>query len=73
MGKLLFTDPDQTQYFECRLTDELSSQLRVFPVPPWAQRKTSNISLIDPFDTEPYQWVNNINLIQLREAYNQLE
>lgn len=73
VGKLLFTAPDQTQYFECKLTDDFSSQLQVFPVPSWAQRKTSEISLIDPFDTEQDHWVNDINLIKLREAYNQLE
>lgn len=73
VGKLLFTAPDQIRYFECKLTDEFSRQLEVFPVPSWARHKTSNISLIDPFDTESEQWVNNINLIQLREAYKQLE
>lgn len=73
VGKLLFTSPNQTQYFECKLTDDFSSQLEVFPVPLWAKRKTSHISLVDPFETQQTQWVNNINLITLREAYNQLE
>ncbi|MFQ3191736.1 MAG: hypothetical protein ACI936_002880 [Paraglaciecola sp.] len=73
VGKLLFTAPDQTQYFECKLTDDFSSQLQVFPVPPWAQRKTSEIALINPFATEQDHWVNHIDLIKLREAYNQLE
>jgi hypothetical protein len=73
VGKLLFTAPNQTQYFECKLTDDFSSQLQVFPVPSWAQRKTSKISLINPFDTEQDHWVNVINLIQLREVYNQIE
>jgi len=73
VGKLLFTAPNQTQYFECKLTDDFSSQLQVFPVPPWAQRKTSQISLINPFDTEQDHWVNDIDLIQLREVYNYLE
>jgi hypothetical protein len=44
-----------------------------FPVPAWAQRKTSEISLINPFSSEQDYWVNDINLITLREAYNQLE
>ena len=73
VGQLLFTASNQTQYFECKLTDEFSRQLDVFPVPPWAQSKTSKIALIDPFETEPDQWVNDINLIKLREAYNKLE
>jgi hypothetical protein len=73
VGKLLFTAPNQTQYFECKLTDEFSRQLDVFPVPSWTRRKTSEIALLDPFETEPDQWVNDINLITLREAYNQLE
>ena len=73
VGKLLFTAADQTEYFECKLTDEFSRQLDIFPVPSWAQRKTSEIALINPFETEPDHWVNDINLIQLREAYNQLE
>lgn len=73
VGKLLYTAPNQTQYFACTLTDDLSSQLQQFPVPSWATRKTSHISLIDPFDTQPTQWVNDINLIDLRRAYNQLE
>jgi adenine-specific DNA methylase len=73
VGKLLFTAPDETQYFECKLTDDFSRQLQEFPVPEWAQRKTSEISLVNPFSTEQDHWVNNINLITLREAYNQLE
>jgi hypothetical protein len=73
VGKLLFTAPDETQYFECKLTDDFSRQLQAFPVPAWAQRKTSEISLINPFSTEQDHWVNDINLIILREAYNQLE
>jgi hypothetical protein len=73
VGKLLFTAPDETQYFECKLTDDFSRQLQEFPVPPWAQRKTSEISLVNPFNTEQDHWVNDINLITLREAYNQLE
>lgn len=73
VGQLLFTSPNQTQYFECKLTDEFSRQLDVFPVPSWARSKTSKITLIDPFETELDQWVNDINLIKLREAYNKLE
>ncbi len=73
VGKLLFTASNQTQYFACKLTDDFSSQLEQFSVPSWAKRKTSNISLIDPFDTQQQQWINDINLVDLREAYNQLE
>lgn len=73
VGQLLFTAPNQTQYFECKLTDVFSSQLKVFPVPSWAQSKTTNISLINPFDTEQDHWVNDIDLITLREVYNRLE
>ena len=73
VGKLLFTAPNQTQYFECKLTDDFSSQLQVFPVPSWARRETTHISLIDPFDTEQDHWANDIDLIKLREVYNQLE
>ena len=73
VGKLLFTAPDQTQYFACKLTDDYSRQLKQFPVPSWSKRKVSNISLVDPFDTQQSQWVSDINLINLREAYNQLE
>jgi hypothetical protein len=72
VGKLLFTSPNQTQYFACKLTDKFSSELKLFPVPSWAKRNTSRISLIDPFETELDQWVSDINLIDLREAYNQL-
>lgn len=73
VGKLLYTAPNQTQYFACKLTDDFSSQLQQFPVPSWAKRKTSEISLIDPFETQQDQWVSDINLIDLREAYNKLE
>tara|TARA_R110002153_G_scaffold241605_1_gene396737 strand:- start:18694 stop:19257 length:564 start_codon:yes stop_codon:yes gene_type:complete len=73
VGKLLYTAPNQTHYFACRLTDDYSSQLQQFPVPSWAKRKTTQISLINPFDTQQDQWVTDINLISLREAYNQLE
>jgi hypothetical protein len=73
VGNLLFTAENQTQYFACKLTDDYSSQLKTFPVPSWAKRKTSDISLIDPFYTQQDQWISNINLISLREAYNQLE
>ena len=50
-----------------------SSQLKQFTVPPWAKRKISSITLVDPFETQQKQWVGDINLINLREAYNQLE
>ena len=73
VGKLVFTAPNQTQYFDCQLTDDFSSQLEQFPVPSWAKHKTSEVSLIDPFDTEHDEWVNSINLINVREAYNQLD
>jgi hypothetical protein len=73
VGNLMFTARNQTQYFACKLTDDFSRQLEQFPVPSWAKRKTSNISLIDPFYTQQDQWVSDINLISLREAYNQLE
>jgi len=73
VGKLLFTTPNQIQYFECKLTDDFSKQLQQFPVPSWSTRKTSHISLVDPFDTQQNQWVSDINLIDVREAYVQLE
>ena len=73
VGKLLFTAPNQTQYFACKLTDDYSSQLKQFPVPSWSASKVSNIALVDPFDTQPSQWVSDINLIDLREAYNKLQ
>lgn len=72
VGDLLFTSENQTQYYACSLTDEYSSQLDTFPVPPWANRKTKHISLIDPFDTRQDQWEVEIDLIQVREAYTQL-
>lgn len=73
VGKLLFTDQNQIQYFECKLTDDFSSQLKQFPVPSWAKRSTSTISLIDPFETHQEQWVSEINLSRLRDGYNQLD
>lgn len=73
VGVLLFTGDNQTQYFACKLTDDYSSQLKTFPVPSWATRKTSDIALLDPFDTQQYQWIRDIDLIRLREAYTQLE
>jgi hypothetical protein len=73
VGHLLFTDQNQTQYFECKLTDDFSSQLTAFPVPSWANRKVSDISLTDPFSTQQDQWVDDINLIDVREAYNRLD
>lgn len=72
VGKLLFTGPTQIQYFACELTDDYSSQLMLFPVPSWAKRNTRHIALLDPFETQQNQWVNKIDLIDLREAYNQL-
>ncbi|MFT6779709.1 hypothetical protein [uncultured Paraglaciecola sp.] len=73
VGKLLFTAPNKTQYFACKLTDDYSRQLQRFPVPSWAKRKTSNIALVDPFDTQQHHWVDDINLIDVRKAFNQLE
>lgn len=73
VGKLLFTDQNQTQYFECKLTDDFSSELQQFTVPSWAKRSISSIALIDPFDTQQQQWVSDIDLIDVREAYTQLE
>jgi hypothetical protein len=52
VGKLLFTAPDETQYFECKLTDVFSRQLQGYPVPAWTQRKTSEISLVDSLSSE---------------------
>jgi len=72
VGNLLFTAQNQTQYFACALTDDFSSELKTFPVPSWANRKTSHISLIDPFNTQQSQWISDINLIDVRVAYNQL-
>ena len=73
LGNGLLKDIGTTYFRECKLTDAFSSHLQVFPVPPWAQRNTTHISLINPFDTEQDHWVNNIDLIKLREVYNQLE
>tara|TARA_R110000751_G_scaffold73956_1_gene149703 strand:- start:54010 stop:54432 length:423 start_codon:yes stop_codon:yes gene_type:complete len=73
VGKLLYTAPNQTHYFACKLTDDYSRELQQFPVPSWAKRKTSAVSLVDPFNTQQDQWVNEINLINLREAFTQLE
>lgn len=72
VGKLLYTAPNQVQYFACELTDDFSSQLTLFTVPSWAERNTRHIALIDPFDTQQNHWVESINLIDVREAYNQL-
>ena len=72
VGILLFISTKQTQYFSCKLTDDLSRQLELFPVPTWGKRTTSKIALIDPFDTQHGQWVNDIDLISLREAFNKL-
>jgi hypothetical protein len=73
VGKLLFTAENQTQYFACKLTDDYSKQLEEFPVPSWANRSTNHIALIDPFETQQSQWIIDINLIDVRKAYNQLE
>ncbi|WP_299084488.1 hypothetical protein [uncultured Paraglaciecola sp.] len=73
VGKLLFTGENQTHYFACKLTDDYSSQLQKFTVPPWAKRKTRYISLVDPFDTQQHQWEDNIDLIKVRQAYTELE
>jgi hypothetical protein len=73
VGKLLFTAQNQTQYFACKLTDDYSKQLEEFPVPSWANRSTNHIALIDPFETQQDQWIIDINLIDVRKAYNQLE
>jgi hypothetical protein len=73
VGKLLFTSSSQIQYFACSLTDDLSKKLIEFPIPPWGKRETSEISLVDPFETQQEQWAKSINLIDLRKAFNQLE
>ena len=73
VGKLLFTDQNQTQYFACKLTDDFSRQLKVFTVPSWAKRSTSDIALVNPFETQQDQWINETNLIDVREAYTQLK
>lgn len=73
VGKLLFTDQNQTQYFACNLTDDFSRQLKVFTVPSWAKRSTSDIELVNPFETQQDQWINETNLIDVREAYTQLK
>lgn len=73
VGQLMYTDQNQTQHFACKLTDEYSRQLTVFPVPPWAKRTTNVIALIDPFETQQDQWKGNIDLIDVREAFTQLE
>jgi hypothetical protein len=72
VGELLFTSQNQTQYFACTLTDDFSRQLKTFPVPSWANRQTRIISPIDPFNTQQDQWIKDIDLIEVRDAYNHL-
>lgn len=73
VGEKLFTDQNQTQYFACKLTDDFSRQLKVFTVPSWAKRSTSDIALVNPFETQQDQWISETNLIDVREAFTQLE
>lgn len=72
VGELLFTSKSQTQFFACKLTDDYSKQLTDFPVPPWARRATTKIALIDPFNTQQHQWVDELDVIQIRQGFNQL-
>ena len=73
VGQLLFTGADHTQYFACELTDDFSKNLNEFPVPSWATRKTKQINLVDPFETQQSHWESYINLIEVREAFTKLK
>ncbi len=73
VGPLLMTGKNQIQYFSCQLTDPYTQQLSTFDVPPWANREVQHIALVDPFALKQQEWNEQINLIEIRQAFTLID
>ncbi|KXI28724.1 hypothetical protein AX660_16045 [Paraglaciecola hydrolytica] len=63
---------DHVQIYHCILTSGFDSQIQDFPVPEWAQHKIAKIEGVNPFETSAKQWVDNVDLIEIRALFNQI-
>ena len=73
VNQLLYVDEQNTHFYACVLTDNYALALRTMEVPPWAKRSVTNIALVDPFATQDNDWNENLKLIEIRQAFTQIE
>lgn len=64
---------DHIQLYNCILASGFDSKTQSLPVPTWAQHKIVKIEAINPFETTPALWSDNIDLIQIRTSFNQIK
>lgn len=64
---------DHIQIYNCLLTSGFDGDTKQLPVPAWAQYKVVKIGLINPFATQPADWSDNSDLIELRTWFNQIK
>lgn len=63
---------DHIQIYNCIVANGFDGQTQDFPVPLWAQHKITIIEVINPFETAPAQWSDNIDLIEIRTLFNKI-
>ncbi|MFT2090293.1 NUDIX domain-containing protein [Paraglaciecola sp. 2405UD69-4] len=73
VAELLVIASDNTHYFTCHLTDELSQQIERLSVPEWANIKVKNIEYVDPFELTKNNFTAAIELPKIREAFIEME
>ena len=73
VGQKLGETPNHTHIYNCLLTSGFDGNTNQLPVPAWAQYKVVKIGLLNPFETAPSDWSDNIDLIELRAWFNQIK
>lgn len=73
VGQLFYVDEQNTHFYHCALTDSFSQSLQTLDVPPWATRSVTKVALVDPFATQGNDWVKPLNIIDIRQAFSQIE
>ena len=70
VGQYLGTDKDETRFYECKLNTGFGSELSNYPVPKWLTSDTSQIQLVDPFNTTDKSWAQPEQLVFIRDMFN---
>lgn len=68
----LGTTVANTHIYHCELHSGFDGQTQSFPVPEWANHKIERIELLNPYDTLPTEWSDDVDLIQVRTYFNQI-
>ena len=72
VGPLLGINQDRFRYYACELDDDFDGEVLAFPTPDWTEDDVEGIQLIDPFDTQHFNWHFPDQLILLRDMFNDL-